>query len=377
MEGCDCKVDSPCTATYPCGDRMHPEGTVTDLGLSFNSVSTAALTVLGYLLYRFSQGLPAVIRWPIRVICSLTGLTSLWSWVSRLLHALLTLQNLLKSLTKIWKIIISTITAVTKCVVALTSLPTSFSRPHQKGKFESTAQVIWNPWDYGLRVIVVGPMGVGRSLVLDTLLGYSSQSGGGTQRISTECVSWRTVVDGKQVTVVDTPDLLGTSLEVRDRAREALRSLQLATPGPHAFLLVMPIPAPGSRVDTDAVQTLKALLDQVGEGALSHLLPVLTETGSIKGSAVPSQLLERIPEELRAMLSLCCHSPVVLPSVPQDKKRVLESELLKRVEEMGTQGGFYFHELHRKEEHFREKLLEDMAAALEQKLGGKENWGGN
>ncbi|XP_029102835.1 GTPase IMAP family member 4-like, partial [Scleropages formosus] len=221
---------------------------------------------------------------------------------------------------------------------------------------------------------LVGPEAVGQSLVLDALLGCSSSSQleGWTLGVSTRSVSWRAVVGGRQVTVVNTPDLLGSSLGVRERAWEALRSLQLASPGPHAFLLLMQIPAPGRRMDADAARTLRTLLNLIGEEALSYVLPVLTHTGSIKSSIVPSQLLEGLPGELEAMLSMCFHKPLVLSCGSQAKRRALGSELLEKVEEMSALGGYYRHQLHREEDSFREKLLEDMAAALELKLEKKE-----
>ncbi|KAK1881749.1 hypothetical protein KUDE01_024913 [Dissostichus eleginoides] len=69
------------------------------------NMQMGTFTVVGYLLYRFSQTLPALIRWPIRIFCSLTGLSTLWSWVSHLVGTLRGIQGLCKWLSRIWSFI--------------------------------------------------------------------------------------------------------------------------------------------------------------------------------------------------------------------------------------------------------------------------------
>ncbi|MEQ2300808.1 hypothetical protein AMECASPLE_029698 [Ameca splendens] len=74
--------------------------------LSGSNVQMGAFTVVGYLLYRFSQTLPALIRWPIRFFCYITGLSALWGWVSRLVGTLRGIKNLLKWLSRIWRFLV-------------------------------------------------------------------------------------------------------------------------------------------------------------------------------------------------------------------------------------------------------------------------------
>ncbi|TNN04137.1 hypothetical protein fugu_001166 [Takifugu bimaculatus] len=69
-------------------DQDGTEDAVPGWWLSSSNVQMGAFTLVGYLLYRFSQTLPALIRWPIRIFCSLTGLSALWGWVSRLMGTL-------------------------------------------------------------------------------------------------------------------------------------------------------------------------------------------------------------------------------------------------------------------------------------------------
>ncbi|XP_064179871.1 GTPase IMAP family member 4-like [Anguilla rostrata] len=391
---CDCKPQSACTSLSACGENAELE----DLWISSKSVLTGALTVVGFLFYRFSQALPFLIRWPIRLFCSLTGLSSLWGWLSRLLSTVRGLQTLVKWLSPLWKFILAlptklswvpavikavagSLTNIKKYLLALRDLIQRL-RENSKGKspkvgqstnpgtLSSPAPLAPGPSDARLRVILVGPRGGGRSRLGDTLLGCAGLSGA-----SGHCVSHRAVLGGREVTVVDTPDLLGSSLGAAGRAREALRSVQLASPGPHAFLLVMRAPGSSGAGGGDESEALKTLLDLVGEGARGHVLPVLTHADSLGGSPTLAQLLGGAPAGLRAALSACGQRAELAgngPGCPLPQRRALASRLLERVEEMKALGGHYVHELQRREDRIREKLLEDMAALLESRLEVRE-----
>ncbi|KAG9338850.1 hypothetical protein JZ751_025290 [Albula glossodonta] len=297
---CDCKPDSACTSTSVCGDKIDLEDAV-------------------------------------------AGLSSLWSWVSRLLNAVRG-----HSRHKSPKIEQST-------------NPTSLSSPDG---------VTLSPVDTGLRLILVGPRHCGRSSLGAILLCNRGAPGA-----LGECVSHRAFMEGREVTIVDTPDLLGSSLEAADRAREALRSIQLASPGPHAFLLVLQ--APGSRDigDLDEAGALRALLALMGEGALNHILPIFTHADSLGGSPTLTQLLQTDPGGLRATLAMCSQRAELVdigPACSSAQRKALGMRLLERVEEMKTLGGHYVHDLQRREDRIREKLLEDMAAVLERSLEVRE-----
>ncbi|XP_061089080.1 GTPase IMAP family member 9-like [Conger conger] len=392
---CDCKPDSACTSTSPCGEL---DDVVADLWLNSKSVLTGTLTVVGFVVYRFSQALPFLIRWPIRIFCSLTGLSSLWAWVSRLLSTVRGLKTLVKWLSSLWKFIAALPTKLSWVTPIIKAIAGSFTnikkfletlrdlvqrlRGHSKGKNpeieqskgpaseSSLATLTPGPPDTGLRIILVGPRGGGRSQLGDTLLGCR-----GFPRVSRTCVSQRAFVEGREVTVVDTPDLLGSSLGAAERAREALRSIQLAGPGPHAFLLVMRAPESSGVGDIDEAEALKTLLELVGEEALSHVLPVLTHADSLGGSPKLAQLLQGARQSLMATLSTCGQRAELVadgPACPPPERTAQGTRLLERVEEMKTLGGHYVHELQRREDRIREKLREDMAAVLERRLEVKD-----
>ncbi|KAG7507228.1 GTPase IMAP family member 1-like [Solea senegalensis] len=329
-----------------------------------SNVQLGAFTVVGYLLYRFSQTLPALIRWPIRLFCSLTGLSALWSWVGRLVGTIRGIQNLFKFLSRAWRFIVR-ISHKFKWLSAVIKAITGSSGDEAQGSVGSGS-----PRDPGLRLILLGPSGGGRTSLANTLLGSKGRkSPVGPLMESTKSTA---VVDGREVTVVDTPDLLGPSLGGNRRAKEALRSLQLVSPGPHAVLLVLQAPHSGRGINQDAHRAIQATMELFGDDVLGHIIPVLTHADLLGQKHTTVDQLLDVDTDLRRTVSLCGQRPELVddrPDCPPEAQRTMSRQLVGRVMEMKELRGHFVHKLQRREERFREELLTDMASALARKLG--------
>lgn len=221
-----------------------------------------------------------------------------------------------------------------------------------------------------LRLVLLGPAGGGRTSLANTLMGSIDTRA--PMGPLTESVKRRTLVYGAEVTVIDTPDLLGSSLGNNKRAREALRSLQLAGPGPHAFLLV--IPAPGSRkgMDQDVTQAIQATLKLFGVGVAKYIIPVLTHADCLGQGYTVDHLLDVDAKGLKRAVSLCGQRPELVDSsadCPPEARGVIHRQLLGRVLEMKKLGGRFVHELQGREDRIREELLTEMSSALARNLG--------
>lgn len=184
------------------------------------------------------------------------------------------------------------------------------------------------------------------------------------------------VLDHGELTVIDTPDILGLVLENNVRAREALKCLQFTSPGPHAFLLV--IRAPGSSIgaNQEITQAIQATLELFGEEVRGHIIPVLTHADRVGGKQTVDQMLEMDTGSLRRVLSLCGQRAQLVdnrPDLPQNAKSELRRHLVERVMEMKALRGHFIHELQRREDKLREKLLTDMTSALAEKLDHTSN----
>lgn len=189
-----------------------------------------------------------------------------------------------------------------------------------------------------------------------------------------ESTQRRKVTNGIKITVVDTPDLLGTSLGNSKRATEALRSIQLTSPGPHAFLLVMRAPGPDRGINQDVAEEIQTAIELFGDGVAGFIIPVFTHADRLpRRRPTMDQLLEESAALKRAM-SLCKQRPELVdnrPDSPSDVRSVTRRELLERVAEVSMLRGHFVHSLQRKEDHMREALLCDMSSTLAVKLGNK------
>ncbi|XP_037611360.1 immune-associated nucleotide-binding protein 5-like isoform X1 [Sebastes umbrosus] len=321
------------------------------------SSQMGAFTVVGYLLYRFSQTLPRLIRWPIRLFCSLTGLTALWSWVGRLVGTLRGIQSLCKWLSRVWRFVGAS-SSKFKWLIAIITGSSS------DGALEDLKSSTNKP---SLRLILVGPTGGGRTSLADTLLGKSETP----MDPQMESTKRRTIMGGREVIVIDTPDLLGLSLGNHKKAREALRSLQLSGPGPHAFLLVIRAPGSSMTIDQDAAQAVRATLKLFGDGVAGYIIPVLTHPDRLGRRPTVDALLDADSGGLKRALSLCDQRPELLdngPDRPLEAQIAMRKLLVERVMETEAVRGHFVHELQRREDHIREELLADMGSALAGKL---------
>ncbi|CAL8284040.1 unnamed protein product [Merluccius merluccius] len=338
MEECDCAADSVCTpSSASChGGTSYLDDIFPDLWLYLNTVSTAVLAIVGYGVYRFSQ---ASLRFTKQ--CAESALGS---------H-----PNTTRAKTDRCS---STNSSSSSLVGQATGLQLSRSLTLS---------------DPGLRLLLLGPSGGGRTRLADALLGCTEDraAGGASSGPLTESVQRRALVDGREVTVVDTPDLLGSRGDVQ-RAREALRSLQLSSPGPHAVLLVIRAPGAAGRVDQDAALAVRVALALFGEGVTGYVFTVLTHADSLAPGQTLATLLGADAGGLRTALSLCgLRAELVDNGVdrpPEDRRRMC-TRLLARLDEMRALGGHFTHELQAREERMKEELLADMSSELAGKLG--------
>lgn len=315
--------------------------------------------MLGYLLFTFSQSLPFIISWPIRIFCSLTGITALWRWVSGIVTTVRGIKRLCSLLSAVWSFFVQFaskskwLSAIIKAISA-----TSLESPYD-------AQIDPNS---SIRLILLGPAGGGRTSLANTLSGSIETR---TCLGQTENAVHRAVVDGMDFTVIDTPDLLGASLPKNKRTKEALRSLQLTSPGPHAFLLVMPAPSSGKTTDQGAVHYIQAARELYGDEVLGYIVPVLTGVDTLGQVQSADELLDADEGNVRQAVSLCGQAPELVansPNCSSEVQSLIRRQLVGRVTDLRLQKGYFVHELQRKENRFRRELLADMAPELAKKL---------
>ena len=195
-----------------------------------------------------------------------------------------------------------------------------------------------------LRLVLLGGSTAGKRAAGNTILGteeFGRQASTHTlTHTSTETQhseSRQGEVAGRRVTVVETPDWFCSGLSEKDLRQDVGLCVRLSAPGPHAFLLVIPVePSEG-----EERRMLEKMEDMFGEGCWGHTLILFTHAEGLRERSV-EELLQTGSQELQQLVEKCgnrCHL-LNVKDRPDDTKI---TQLLEKIEEMvsGNRERFY------------------------------------
>ncbi|KAK9524913.1 hypothetical protein VZT92_017273 [Zoarces viviparus] len=91
------------------------------------------------------------------------------------------------------------------------------------------------------RIVILGKTGVGKSSVANTMFGEERFKIGNTVNSETSKCRAETSVDGRDITVIDTPGLFDTDRPEEDLKSEIVKCIIEFSPGPHAFLIMFKV----------------------------------------------------------------------------------------------------------------------------------------
>ncbi|XP_055366792.1 GTPase IMAP family member 9 isoform X2 [Betta splendens] len=152
-----------------------------------------------------------------------------------------------------------------------------------------------------LRLVVLGRTGAGKRSAVCAILGLDSEQdadGPGPQ----ESRKHRGQAAGRQVAVVSGPPWFGSGCDPQQRRRHLSALVALSSPGPHAFLLCVPVNRPADE-EAEALAVLGRLF---GASAVSkHTVVLFTHTEELEEDEQLDDYLAAWRHDLQELLQRC------------------------------------------------------------------------